>query len=286
MNCTTPFMPVKAKLRSIVPMSQDNYLFEFSESTGSLRGCQPGQFVELWIPGVGESPISVCSGRVSDTIQLMVRRVGRVTNALFQLQEGDWVGLRGPFGHGFPIDRFKGKDLCMIAGGLGIAPIRSLWQYALDHREDFGKLILVYGMRHSDELLFRQEFKLLLRRRDIEVFLAAEDVLICEWPPMAMQVGRVTDMLKLAPITENFETAVCGPPVMYKYVVDELRKKNVADEQIWLSLERHMKCGIGKCGHCFIGGRFTCKEGPVFQLSELGLMREVIECDNGKCTVA
>lgn len=285
MNCTTPFMPLKAKLRTIVPMSQDNFLFEFSEPTGSLSGCQPGQFVELWIPGVGECPISVCSGRVSDTIQLMVRRVGRVTNALFQLQEGDWVGLRGPFGHGFPIDRFKGKDLCMIAGGLGIAPIRSLWQYALDHREEFGKLILVYGMRQSDELLFRQEFKLLLRRRDIEVYLAAEDVLICELPPMAMQVGRVTDMIKLAAIGETFEAAVCGPPVMYKYVVEELRKKNVADEKIWLSLERHMKCGIGKCGHCFIGGRFTCKEGPVFQLSELALMHEVIECNNGKCTV-
>ncbi len=283
---TTPFMPVKAKLRAIVPMSQDNFLFEFSESTGSLSGCMPGQFVELWIPGVGECPISVCSGRVSETIQLMVRRVGRVTNALFQLQEGDWVGLRGPYGHGFPIDRYKGRDLCMIAGGLGIAPIRSLWQYALDHREEFGKLVLVYGMRHSDELLFRQEFKLLLRRRDIEVYLAAEDVMICEWPPMAMQVGRVTDLIKMASIGESYEAAVCGPPVMYKYVVDELRKKNLSDEQIWLSLERHMKCGIGKCGHCFIGGRFTCKEGPVFQLSELGLMQEVIECGNGKCSVA
>lgn len=279
---STPFLPARGIIRTIVPMASDNHLFEFSEITGSLASCKPGQFVELWVPGVGECPISVCSGRVGDTIQLLVRRAGRVTSALFQMSEGDWVGLRGPYGHGFPLERFKGKDICMVAGGLGVAPIRSLWQYVLDHREEFGKLILIYGMRHSIDLLFRQEFKLLLRRRDIEVFIAAEEVLGPDLPPMSMQLGRVTDMIDLAAITPDFEVAICGPPVMYKYVIQRLHAKGVPDSRIWASLERHMKCGIGKCGHCFIGGAFTCKEGPVFALSDLNLLPEVIECENGR----
>jgi sulfhydrogenase subunit gamma (sulfur reductase) len=281
MQLSTPFMPEKGKIRSIVPMAKDNYLFEFTTSTDKLSSCKPGQFVEVWVPGVGECPISVCSGRVGESIQLLVRKAGRVTSALFQMSEGDWVGLRGPYGHGFPVEIYKGQDLCMVAGGLGIAPIRSLLQHVLDHREDFGKVVLIYGMRSSDELLFRQEFKLLLRRRDISVFLAAEDVTVCELPHTPMQVGRVTDLIRLAQLSPNFQVAICGPPVMYKYVIRELHDKQVPDENIWLSLERHMKCGIGKCGHCFIGGKFTCKEGPVFQLTELQFVPEVIECDNG-----
>lgn len=276
---TSPYISEKCIIRSIVPMAQDNHLFEFSTSTDQLALCKPGQFVELWVPGVGESPISVCSGRVRETIQLLVRKVGRVTSALFQMHEGDWVGLRGPYGHGFPVDLYKGQNICLVAGGLGVAPLRSLWQYILDHREDFKRVILVYGMRHSDELLFRQEMRLLLQRPDIEVYLAAEDVTVCEFPPLNMQAGRVTNLLKQLTLTEDFQVAICGPPIMYKYVVRELQEKNIPDDNIWLSLERQMKCGIGKCGHCYIGGHFTCKEGPVFQLSQLHLMHEVIECE-------
>lgn len=281
MLTSSPLKSEKGIIRTIVPMTADNYLFDFTESTGSLRGCMPGQFVELWVPGVGECPISVCSGRVGDTIQLMVRKVGRVTSALFQMTEGQWVGLRGPYGNGFPVEQFKGKNLCLVAGGLGVAPIRSLWQYVIDHREDFGKLILIYGMRHSKFLLFRHEFQLLLRRKDVEVYIAAEDTVGPELPTVQVQLGRVTDMIDLAPITPDYAIAMCGPPVMYKYAVGRLQAKGIKDENMWLSLERHMKCGIGKCGHCFIGGRFTCKAGPVFSLAELGLLPEVIECNSG-----
>ncbi len=274
-------MPKKSTILSIVPMAQDNYLFEFSENSGGLTTCKPGQFVELWIPGVGECPISVCSGRVGEVIQLMVRRAGRVTKALFDKNEGDWVGLRGPYGLGFPLDKYKGQNICMVGGGLGIAPIRSLWEYLLDHREEYGKLILIYGMRHSDELLFRQELKMLLRRRDIDVFIAAEHIIGPDLPTVAFQLGRVTDMLQMAQITGDYQTAICGPPVMYKYVLKELHDKGVPDQNIWMSLERHMKCGVGKCGHCFIDGRFTCQSGPVFQLTDLAFLPEVIECNNG-----
>jgi NAD(P)H-flavin reductase len=278
---STPFLPAKAKLRSIVPMTEDNYLFEFSEPSGSLKTCQPGQFVELWIPSVGESPISVCSGRVGDTIQLMVRRCGRVTDALFKMVEGDWVGLRGPYGQGFPVEHFKGKNVCIIAGGLGVAPIRSLWQYIFDRREDYGHIILIYGMRHSIDLLFRHELQYLYARRDLDLFIGAEDIVGPEPPALSVQIGRVTDMIKQARVDASYQVAVCGPPIMYKYVVESLHKKNVPDENMWLSLERHMKCAIGKCGHCFIGGRSTCQSGPVFQLTDLALLPEVIECDHG-----
>lgn len=279
----TPFLPKKAVIRSIIPMSQDNTLFEFRMPDESLSQCKPGQFVELWVPGVGECPISVCSGKVDGALQLTIRRVGRVTNALFQMSEGDWVGLRGPYGQGFPVDKFKGQNLCMVAGGLGVAPLRSLWQYVLDHREEYGKLILIYGMRHSSDLLFRSEFKLLMRRHDIEVFIAAEELPGPELPPMSVQLGRVTDMLQSANLTPDYQVAICGPPIMYKYVIQQLREKGVPDKNIWMSLERHMKCGIGKCGHCFIGGKFCCKEGPVFCLPELQMAREVVEIPTIEC---
>ncbi|HEY9868701.1 MAG TPA: FAD/NAD(P)-binding protein [Candidatus Obscuribacterales bacterium] len=276
---SSPFLPTRGIIRSIVPLAPDNFLFEIHmESPDGLANCMPGQFVQVWVPGVGECPISVCSGRTGTSIELCIRRVGRVTSALFQMVEGDWVGLRGPYGNGFPLPTYQGHDLVMIAGGLGVAPIRSLWQYVLDHRDSFGRLILIYGMRHSIDLLFRAEFKVLLRRHDLDVYIAAEDVVGPELPPVSFQLGRVTDMLKLAPITPDFHAAVCGPPVMYRYVVEELKQKGVPASNIWLSLERHMKCGIGKCGHCFVGGRFTCQDGPVFSLNDLRFLPEVIEC--------
>ncbi|MBK7749122.1 MAG: FAD/NAD(P)-binding protein [Candidatus Obscuribacter sp.] len=278
----TPYLSQKATLVSCVEMAKDNFLFEFEENKGTLSSCMPGQFVELWLPGVGEAPISVCSGKVDNKLQLLVRKVGRVTSALFDLKPGAWVGLRGPYGHGFPVDIYKGKDVCMIAGGLGVAPLRSLWQYLLEHRDDYGKLILIYGMRHCEEILFHDEINALMELPDIEVYLAAEDANVCLLPHIPMEAGRVTDLLDHLDISPDMQFAVCGPPVMYRFVVDNLAHKNVKDKNIWLSLERHMKCGFGKCGHCYIGGHFTCKEGPVFDLPALKTMSEVIEVGTGK----
>lgn len=272
------YLSTICRIRSIIPMAPDNFLFEFSDPDGTFSDCKPGQFLQLWIPGVGECPISVCSSRVNDFIQLTVRRVGRVTNALFQMKEGDRVGLRGPYGVGFPVEKWQNQNICMIAGGLGIAPIRSLLEYVLDHRQRFGNVTLIYGMRHSTDLLFRDEMKFLMLRRDIEIFIAAEEIVGPGLPPVAVQLGRVTDMVRQTNLLPDTEVAICGPPIMYPYVIQELHKKHIDDSSIWLSLERHMKCGIGKCGHCFIGGVFTCKAGPVFQLSRLGFVPEVIEC--------
>lgn len=280
MTAITPFMPSRAVLREIIPMTVDNWLFKFSVDPQSLPERRPGQFVQLWVPGVGECPISLCSDRNDDILELCIRRVGRVTDAICKMEEGDWLGVRGPYGHGFPMEQYRGKDMVVVAGGLGIAPIRSLLQYVLRCREQFARVTIIYGMRHSLDLLFRHEMKPLLKRDDVDLFIGAEerDIEGPELPPIPAQIGRVTDMIRQAAIDEKFQAAVCGPPVMYPYVIQELKAKGVKEEAIWLSLERQMKCGIGKCGHCFIGGQFACQTGPVFQLSELRLVPEVVEC--------
>lgn len=276
---TSPFMPSRAVLRQVIEMTDDNHLFRFTVDPSSLGPRHPGQFVQVWVPGVGECPISLCSDRNDDVLELCIRKAGRVTDAIFKLKEGEWLGVRGPYGHGFPLETFRGKNLCLIAGGLGIAPIRSLFQYLLTKREDFGKIVLIYGMRHSIDLLFRHEFKALLTRSDIDIFIGAEEMMDGpQLPPVPAQVGRVTDMIRLAALDATFQVAVCGPPVMYPYVIKELKTKGIAEGNIWLSLERHMKCGIGKCGHCFIGGEFACKKGPVFQLTQLRFLPEATEC--------
>jgi sulfhydrogenase subunit gamma (sulfur reductase) len=280
---TTPFLPFKVVLRSVIPLSEDNSLFQFTTNGQEIGPCLPGQFMQVYVPGVGECPISICSDQQKGVIELCIRRVGRVTDALFKLSEGDWIGLRGPFGHGFPLDVFAGSNVCLIAGGLGIAPIRSLLQYVINRRDKYGHLVLVYGMRHSEDLLFRHEMKVLLRRNDIDVFIGAEEIVGPEVPPVPTQLGRVTDMLRMAAFGPDYQSAICGPPVMYPYVIEELHKKGLADDHIWLSLERHMKCGIGKCGHCFIGGRFACQSGPVFSLADLRYVPEVVECGGQRC---
>lgn len=261
-------------------MTEDNYLFRFSVEPNTIVNCMPGQFVEMWIPGAGECPISVCADTRDDIIELCVRRVGRVTDALFKMQEGDWLGLRGPYGKGFPVDEMEGKNLLLVAGGLGIAPIRALLQYVLNRRERFGDLVLVYGMRHSLDLLFRHEMTSLYRRNDLHLYIGAEEIDIPQVAPINAQLGRVTDMLRQAEFDSGYCAAVCGPPVMYPFVVKELKAKGMMEQSIFLSLERHMKCAVGKCGHCFVGGVYTCQDGPVFSLTDLRFIPEVVECVN------
>ncbi|MBA3860114.1 MAG: oxidoreductase [Cyanobacteria bacterium PR.3.49] len=280
MKTPNPYIPTKALLRTIFKMSEDNYLFQFTVEPGTIGRCMPGQFLEVWIPGVGECPISVCSDSMDGLIELCVHRTGRVTDALFKMEEGDWLGLRGPYGTGYPVEKMEGNNIILVAGGLGIAPIRSLLQYILHRRERFGDLIIAYGMRHSLDLLFRHEMTSLYSRNDMHLFIGAEEVDFPEIPPIHAQLGRVTDMLRMAQFDGTYLAAVCGPPVMYPFVIRELKEGGITENNIFLSLERHMKCAIGKCGHCFVGGVYACKEGPVFPLEDLRFIPEVVECVN------
>ena len=263
------FVPKLATIVKKTPMTPNEILFEIKLNDGSELGHEPGQFVELSVFGVGEAPISISSPPTKKgTFELCVRKVGNVTGKLHTLNTGDMVGIRGPFGKGFDADFLKGKDLLFIAGGLGIAPLRSLFNYVLDNRKDYGRVILLYGCKEPRELLFRDEILSLLNRDDVE-FLHTVDS--CpeneEW---SYNIGVITTLIpKVDFDPEKTWAVVCGPPIMYKFVIADLKKRKVPDDHMLLSLERRMKCGVGKCGHCQINHIYVCKDGPVFNYSKI-----------------
>jgi len=240
---------------------------------------KPGQFIEISVMGVGEAPISICSIRTKKgLIDLCVRNVGRVTNAIHHLDVGSLIGIRGPYGNGFPMEEMEGNKLLLVAGGLGVAPLRSVLQYALKNRAKYKDVTVFYGIRTYDTMLFRDEFYNLLSEGDklgCKFYLSYEDAkdekclsLEAEYSERCM-CGVVTKLFqKVGASPEDTYAIICGPPIMYRFVVQELTKMNVPPEKIYMTLERRMKCGIGKCGHCIIGDgtsiKYVCKDGPVF----------------------
>lgn len=280
---TNPYQPHLARLIRIVPMVPDNHFFQFRFDDSELAesfNYNPGQFVELSILGTGEAPISICSSPSRrGFLEMCVRRMGRVTNALYRLNENSVVGIRGPFGNGFPVDEMQGSDLLMIAGGLGMAPIRSLLTYAVDNRRKFDRVILMYGARSPEDILFRDELEPMRRRADIEVKLIVE--LAYKLPdsiPWEGRTGMVTDLFEDFEIDASKAFAImCGPPIFYKFVLEKLLERNFSKSRILMSLERRMECGIGKCGHCAIGYKLTCKDGPVFTYWDALNLQELIE---------
>ena len=268
------YAPRPTKLIRIEELTASEKVFEFALEDGSVLGHQPGQFVGVSILGVGEAPISVSSSPTrGDTFQLAVRNVGNVTRALHKLSEGATVGIRGPFGNGFPIDSLELKDLLLVAGGIGLFPLRSLIQYVLDRRDAFGRVTVLFGARSPQERLFLSELASWHERDDIE-FRETVDRGDDTWDG---HVGVITTLIpEIEIIPAKTMSVVVGPPIMYRFVIGELKKKGLADEQIVMSLERRMKCGVGKCGHCQINGVYACQEGPVFSLADLRNLREAV----------
>lgn len=228
---------------------------------------QPGQFNMVYAFGVGEAAISISSdpghaGRLSHTI----RQVGSVTRALAKMRVGDRVGVRGPFGNGWPLDRCKGRDIVMIAGGIGLAPLRPLIYSLLSNRQRFGRVILVYGGRSPADLLFREELE--TWREDPEFdLLVSVDYAIEEWHG---PVGVVTDLIKRLRLRpERTTVMVCGPRIMNRFVTWQILRLRVPEDQLFVSLERNMRCGVGRCGHCQYGPKFVCKDGPVFSYASI-----------------
>ncbi len=277
----TPYLPEDATILKITPMTERETLYEIQLDNGESLGHQPGQFVEVSVPGVGEAPISISSSPTKDgnSFELCVRKVGNVTNIIHGLKKGDKIGIRGPYGNGFPVDDLKGKDVLFIAGGLGIAPLRSFINYALDKREEFADVKILYGCREPCELLYEDEVSGWKRREDIEYL---ETVDRCpEGVCWEGNIGVITTLIPGIDIDlENTYAVICGPPIMYKFVLMELDKKNIPNERIILSLERHMKCGLGKCGHCQINGSkaeyYVCQDGPVFNYADIKGFEEAL----------
>ncbi len=258
--------PYLARLIRVEPLAQDHHLFQFRFEDPRLNeefSFKPGQFIMLSVLGVGEAPFSISSSPTrKGLIDLCVRRIGRVTTALYRLKEDSLVGIRGPYGNGFPIEKMAGNDLLLISGGLGMAPLRSLLWYAVDNRRFFGQIILMYGTRTPNDLLFRRELESLYGRTDLQTLLIVERVNGNEWKG---EIGLLTDLFKFVEVDpRRTYAAVCGPPVMYKFVLRELVARNFSKDRILMSLERKMRCGVGKCGHCSIGYKYTCIDGPIF----------------------
>ena len=260
-----PYIPKRASLVSSKPLTRTEKLLKLRLEDGSPLGGMPGQFVTVCLPGTGEAAISICSFGGTE-FEICVRKMGRVTSSLHGMAPGEALGIRGPYGRGFDVDELKGKDVLLIGGGIGLAPLRSLVQYCIANRRDFGRLILLHGARSPSELLFTEDLEVWKGRGDMEVLVTvdrAED----GWE------GRVGVITTLIPDLDldpgRTAAAVCGPPVMYKFVIAELHRKGIPDGMILLSLERVMRCGVGKCGHCTIGDLYCCQDGPVFPYSRI-----------------
>jgi NAD(P)H-flavin reductase len=263
------FLPKLATIVRKLPMTANETLLEIRLNDGTSLGHQPGQFVEASVFGIGEAPISVTSSPTREgTFELCVRKTGSVTTSLSALNIGDIVGIRGPFGHGFDVDLLKGKDLLFIAGGLGIAPLRSLFNYVLDKRSEFGQVTILYGCKEPCELLFEDEVMSWTNRKGITHRLTVDRCR--EEDQWKDNIGVITTLIPGVDFDPDKTYAIiCGPPIMYKFVVKELKDRKIPDDHIIMSLERRMKCGVGKCGHCQINQIYVCKEGPVFNYAKI-----------------
>ena len=263
---SNPYQPHLARIVAVQRLATDNHLFTLRLVEDEVREAfahRPGQFVMLSVGGSGEAPISISSPPTRPaTLELCVRRVGRVTDALFRLLPGDAVGVRGPYGNGFPVERMEGQDLLLVAGGLGMAPLRSLLGYALDRRERFGAVTLMYGARSPAELLFRHEIEALALRADVTCLLTVDRDPGRAWTHRVGLLPRLFDGARIDP--PRTHAAICGPPVVYRFVLERLLALGFSKDRILMSLERRMKCGVGKCGHCSIGYAYTCLHGPIF----------------------
>jgi len=269
------YLPEMARLVKVEQMTELEKLFTLELPQGRSLGNDPGQFVEVSLLGVGEAPISISSSpsRSNGTFELCVRRVGDLTNALHNMEAGSFVGVRGPFGHGFPVEKMKGKDMLFAAGGLGLAPLRSLINQVLDERGCYGRVIILYGTKQPSEILFKDELLEWAERDDVEFHMTvdrADD----DWRG---HVGVITTLFPKVTINpRNTVAATCGPPIMYRFVLMEMLGKGIPETQIYLSLERRMKCGVGKCGHCQINGLYCCQDGPVFKYAQIKGVEEAL----------
>ncbi|HDS09754.1 MAG TPA: hypothetical protein ENN73_05945 [Firmicutes bacterium] len=273
------YTPIMMKIVEIKDLTEDVRFFKVKSLEGDYDApYQPGQFMMVSLnDGAGEAPFSITSTPSRPgSIEFGIRKVGKLTEKLFTYKVGDSFGMRGPFGNGFPVEKMRGKDILIVSGGLGSVPLRSLLLYILDNRNDFGKFTYLYGAKGIGEMVYKEDFLEMLSSDKLKLHLTVDkDNSGYEGK---IEEGLVTNLFRYVTDInpENTMAAVCGPPVMYKFVVKELLKLNLPKSNILLSLERRMKCGVGKCGHCIIDYIYTCVNGPVFTYWDVIHTRELI----------
>lgn len=267
----TPVDPMLPELY-VIKQAKSETADTFTIGLVPVNGSAPleyaaGQFNMVYAPGIGEVPISI-SGDPANKAMLVhtVRAVGTVTTAMKRLRPGDPLGIRGPYGVGWPLDVCDGRDVLIVAGGIGLAPLRPALYRLLADRDRYGRVILLYGCRTPTDLLFRREIELWRSRLDMHAYVTV-DRGVGKWHGY---VGVVTALIPKAPFTPDRTVAmICGPEVMMRFTAMQLHEHGVPDSSIFLSMERNMKCGIGLCGHCQYGASFVCKDGPVFRYDRI-----------------
>jgi len=246
--------------------------FEDKEIENNFK-IKSGQFIMCTVFGAGEFAVSLPSSPENDRFHISVRSVGKVTKALHDLKAGDKLGIRGPFGNGFPFEEIKGQNVIYVAGGIGIMPLRSSIVHVLQHRKDFGRIIVIYGARSPEDLMYQNDLKTWQAAPGFETFIAIDNPA----PGWNGPTGFVNTLIGKANIPfENTIAFVCGPPVMFNSVIKELMDRGLSDDCIFSTLERHMKCGYGKCQHCAIGRTLVCTDGPVYTYRQIKTLGEVI----------
>lgn len=262
-----PFIPYAATISAVRELTLDVNLFQVEFGDGGGFAYQPGQFAFLSAFGVGEAPFSITSLHAGDgPMEFAIRRVGTVSAALHDMEPGSLVGVRGPFGNCFPLDDFKGKNLVIIGGGIGLAPLRPIIKTTLGHRGDYGDVLIIYGARTPQDLVFAPEFEDWAAVPGTRLELTVDR----EGPGWEGRVALVPAVIKeLQPAAENAVAIICGPPIMIRFVLAELKALGFENHQIVTTLESKMKCGMGKCARCNIGEKYVCQDGPVFTFDQI-----------------
>lgn len=263
-----PMVPVPFRIRKVRRDLSDTFTLDLAPPGDAPFPFLPGQFNMLYVFGVGEVPISISGDPAQPaTLTHTTRAVGTVTNAMWQMKAGQEIGIRGPFGSAWPVEAAAGKDVVIVAGGIGLAPLRPLIYRVLAERDRYGKVLILYGARTPEDILYDSEVREWRGRFDVQVDVTV-DRATGRW---AGPVGVVTRLIDRGGFdARNAAAYVCGPEVMMRFAAEALIRKGVARGNIWLSMERNMKCAIGFCGHCQWGGRFVCKDGPVFSHAAIG----------------
>lgn len=262
----SPYLPIRAVVRKALAITARDTLLTIGLDEPLTS--EPGQFLMAGLPGFGEAALSICSPPSKNkTIELCIRNAGSLTGRLCALNKNETIWLRAPLGRGFVMPP-KGEDLLFITGGIGIVPARSLIKAVLKKRSSYGKITILYGLKGPKGILFKDEIKE-WKKKNVEVLITV-DAPSAAWSGRTGVVTTLIGQLKIsAPRTTAF---AIGPPAMYRYVVPQLARKDISPAKTFFSLERRMRCGLGKCGHCLIGGVYTCLCGPVFSLAELADM--------------
>ena len=270
----SPYVPRAGKVVAAETFTETEKWFRIVLEDGEPFDFQPGQFVECSIMGIGEAPISICSSPTQGNhFDLCVRAAGNVTKAMHKLEAGDTLGIRGPFGKGFDTEAAKGQDVLFVAGGLGLAPTRGFIQYVVDERQDYDNVTILVGAKSPQELLFKEDLEEWQARPDVNCMVTV-DRGDDNWTG---RVGLITMLFSDLEVDPSKTVAVIvGPPIMFKFAVLEALAMGLHEHDIVCSLERRMKCGLGKCGHCQIRHVYVCQDGPVFTYDQVKRLREGI----------